>query len=125
MGGRGSSGGVNYGVFGREKPLAVETRYIEGRGWTKGRYTDTVLRAVDKGNGEVELVYATADKYGKTANTNKTNYVTYTLDHGFVNDDPHNLNFERISAFSGQTYSVKEELKRRGYKFKNGKWVKP
>lgn len=131
MGGRGGSGGRlggsgrnNSGVFSRVEPLTVKTRYIEGRGWTRGRYTDTVLQAVDKGNGDVELTYATADSFEKTAKTNRTNDVTFTLTHGFVNDDPHGLNFEKISSFSGQTYQVKNELKRRGYKFRNGKWVK-
>lgn len=125
MGGRGSAAGIIPGVFGKERPITVETTYIDGRGFSRGRYKDSVLRAVDKGNGEIELVYAQADKYKKTAKTNKTNYVTYTLDHGFVNDKPHNINFEKIAAFSGQTYQVKEELKRHGFKFKNGKWVHP
>lgn len=125
MGGRGSAGGAIPGIFGKERPITVETTYIEGRGFARGRYKDSVLRAVDKGNGQVELVYATADKFQKTAKTNKTNYVTYTLDHGFVNDQPHNINFEKIKSFSGQTYQVKEELKRRGFKFKNGKWERP
>jgi hypothetical protein len=74
--------------------------------------------------GKVELQYAKADSYNKTAKTNKTNYVTYTLDHGFVNDTPHNINFEKITSFTGQTYAVKEALKKRGYKFRNGGWVK-
>lgn len=126
MGGRGSSGSskLSNNVFGRESPLKVETRYIEGRGWTRGRYVDTVLQAVDKGNGNVELVYATADSRTKLAKTNKTNYVTYTLDHGFVNDEPHNINFDNIKSFTGKTYDVKSELKRRGYKYRNGAWVK-
>lgn len=131
MSGRGSSGGSSNRVkapFGKEKPLTVETRYIEPsysrRGTTHGRWDDTVLQAVDKGNGEVALVYATADKYEKTAKTNATNYVTFTLDHGFVNEDPHNINFENITAFTGQTYGVKETLKKHGFKWKNGKWSK-
>jgi hypothetical protein len=131
MGGRGSSGGSGGGgnsPFGKEKPLTVETRYIEPsysrRGTTRGRWDDTVLQAVDKGNGEVALVYATADKYEKTAKTNATNYVTFTLDHGFVNENPHNINFENITAFTGQTYGVKETLKQQGFKWKNGKWSK-
>lgn len=131
MGGRGGSGaqlrsknsGVS-GVFGRGKPLTVETRYIEGRGFSRGRYDDTVLQAVDLGDGKVGLEYAKADGYKKLAKTNKTNYVTYTLDHGFVNDSPHNINFEKITEFRGQTYAVKDELKKRGYKFRNGAWVK-
>lgn len=42
MGGRGGAGGGSAksssagGMFGREKPLKVETRYIEGRGFTRG-----------------------------------------------------------------------------------------
>lgn len=131
MGGRGGSGssrssksGGGGGVFGREKPLKIETRYIEGRGFMRGRYDDTVLQAVNVGGGKVELQYAKADSYNKLAKTNKTNYVTYTLDHGFVNDTPHNINFEKITSFSGQTYAVKDELKRRGYKFRNGEWTK-
>ncbi len=131
MGGRGGSGlgtavrnNQKSSAFGSEAPLKVETRYIEGRGFMRGRYDDTVLQAVDKGNGAVELVYAQADSYNKTAKTNKTNYVTYTLDHGFVNSSPHNINFEKITSFSGQTYQVKDELKKRGYKFRNGSWVK-
>lgn len=130
MGGRGGASGGSAksssagGMFGREKPLKVETRYIEGRGFTRGRYDDTVLQAVSLGDGKVELQYAKADSYNKTAKTNKTNYVTYTLDHGFVNDTPHNINFEKITSFTGQTYAVKEALKKRGYKFRNGGWVK-
>lgn len=132
MGGRGSAsggngasgGGSGGGMFGREAPLKVETRYIEGRGFTRGRYTDTVLQAEVKGNGAVELTYAQADSYSKTSKTNKTNYVSYTLNHGFVNDKPHNLNFDKITSFSGQTYAVKDVLKARGYKFRNGSWVK-
>ena len=30
----------------------------------------------------------------------------------------------KITSFSGQTYQVKDELKKRGYKFRNGSWVK-
>lgn len=130
MGGRGSAGGGSgksasgNGEFGHEKPLKVETRYIEGHGFTRGRYTDTVLQATAVGSGKVELEYATADSYSKTAKTNKTNYVTYTLDHGFVNDTPHNINFDKITSFSGKTYAVKEVLKKQGFKFRNGEWVK-
>lgn len=129
MGGRGGSGGVSPkapggGMFGREKPLKIETRYIEGRGFTRGRYDDTVLQAFSAGDGKVELQYAKADSYNKLAKTNKTNYVTYTLDHGFVNDIPHNLNFEKITSFSGQTYAIRDALKKRGYRFRNGEWIK-
>lgn len=52
MGGRGSSGGGSNGVFGKSKPITVETRYIEGRGWHRGRYVDTVLQAVSTGGGK-------------------------------------------------------------------------
>lgn len=90
----------------------------------RGRYDDTVLRAVDEGNGKVTLEYARADSYVKTAKTNKTNYVTYTLDHGFVNSEPHNINFDAIKEFSGLTYQVKETLKRQGFVYKDKKWVK-
>lgn len=125
MGGRGSSGAGKTSVFGKEKPIKVETRYIEGRGWNRGRYADTVLQATSSGGGKVELDYATADSYTKTAKTNKTNYVTYTLDHGFVNGTAHNINFDNITEFSGQTYAVKETLKKKGFVYRNGKWVKP
>lgn len=125
MGGRGSSGAAkNGGVFGNAKPITVETRYIEGRGWTKGRYEDTVLEAHSNGAGEVVLSYAQADSYNKTAKTNKTNYVTYTLKQGFVNDQPHNLNIDKIKSFSGQTYNIKNYLKNLGFKWRDGKWVK-
>lgn len=77
------------------------------------------------GNGNVKLQYATAESYEKSAKTNKKNYVKYTIEHGFVNEESHNLNFEKINSFSGQTYPVKEELKRRGYKFIDGMWIKP
>ncbi|MCD8322975.1 MAG: hypothetical protein LUC89_08845 [Oscillospiraceae bacterium] len=98
-GGGGTSGAEKTSVFGREKARTVETTYTEGSGWTRGRYKDTVLQANDLGNGNVELVYAQADSYSKTAKTNKTNYVTYTLDHGFVNSTPHNLNFDNALDF--------------------------
>lgn len=112
-------------LIGDEPPLTVETVYFEPRAWSPGRYKGTVLEAIPHyEDGSIELVYATADSYRKLAKTNRTNYVTYTLESGFADGKPHNLNFDNIKIFKGKTYAVKEELKKRGYKFRDGVWVK-
>lgn len=105
------------GTLDRTKPRTIETRYIEGRGWQRGRYDDEVLEAKTDGNGNVSFQYAKADNYEKTAKTNKTNHVTYTVSHGAVNGETFGINWDKVKSISGQTYNLREEAKKHGLKW--------
>lgn len=108
--------------------MKVETEYIEGSGYGRGYYKKTVLEAVDRGGGVIELGYAQPASRTKLAKTNKTNYLTYNLKAGFVvgrrDAESHNINFDNVKAFSGQTYDVKDTLKSKGFRWRNGRWEK-
>ena len=114
MGGRGSSSGMSgNSVIDR----GAKTRTIK---------TDTILEAVDRGNGSLEFVYATPDSREKTAKTNRTQYVTYKLKAGAENGDVFGVNWDNVKSVSGQTYDLRSEIKDRGFRWdgKNKRWVK-
>jgi hypothetical protein len=131
MGGRGASAGLNKNsvLDSSAKVRTIEARYIEARGmFSRGRYTDEVLEAV-KGNeaGELAFVYAKPDTREKTAKTNKTNYLTYNLKSGAENGEVFGVKWENVKSVSGQTYNLRDDLKKRGFKWdgKSKKWVLP
>lgn len=64
------------------KTRTIETVYREARGYSGSYYKDTVLEAVDRGNGSLEFVYVTPVSREKTAETNRTQYVAYKLKAG-------------------------------------------
>lgn len=82
-----------------------------------------MLEAKDKGNGEIELKYASAD-FPKDSGKDRTVDVTFTIKAGFVNGEPYNINFDNVKSVSGKTYEVKSVMKSRGFKWKDGKWQK-
>lgn len=121
MGGRGgrggSYGGSSDGVFASNKTTKIETTFIEGRGWTKGRYKDEILEAKTDGKGNVTFGYASGGSFSKTAKTNKTNYVEYNLKAGAVNGETFNINWSKVNSISGQTYSLRSAAKAAGLKW--------
>lgn len=125
MGGRGSSGGGGGGGGGASRGSSdgvimtggtrtIETRYIEGRGFTRGRYADEVLEARTDGSGNVTFSYASGGTFEKTAKTNKTNYVTYQIQAGAVNGETFNIDWSKVNSISGQTFSLKDSAKQAG-----------
>lgn len=130
MGGRGSSGssvrGSRDGVIISGKSRTIETIYREARGWNRAYYKDEVLEASTDGNGNVTFSYAKADSYEKTAKTNRTNYVTYTLKAGAVNGETFNIDWDKVKSISGQTYNLRAAAKKAGLSWdgKNKKWVR-
>lgn len=122
MGGRGSSGGKSGGggggMFTNEKPLIVETAYIDRYGGGPYRhYRNEVLDASEISPGHLRLGYAQPIERYKLAKTNKTNYVTYKLEHGMVDGESHGINWNAVKSVSGQTYGIKEQLKKMGYRW--------
>lgn len=137
MGSRGASSGAartaraKNSVFGTEKPYTFQGTYMENGGmFGRGAYKETVLEMVDKQNGDVELQYATPVSRDKGAKTNKTVNLTYELKAGFIGRRSdtltHNINWDNIKSFSGETYAVRDELKKHGFRWDGGKrrWVK-
>lgn len=129
MGGRGSSSGVRGGgsadgVFMSGATRTIETVYREARGWQKSYYKDEVLEATTDGKGNVTFSYAKADSYEKTAKTNRTNYVTYTLNAGAVNGETFNIDWSKVNSISGQTYNLRDAAKSAGLKWDSAekKW---
>jgi len=129
MGGRGGDSGMkSFGVIDRNaKTRTIEAVYREARGHSASYYKDIILEAIDSGNGELSFEYATPDKREKTAKTNRTQYLTYKLKAGAENGDIFGVNWGRVQSVSGQTYDLRSELKKRGFKWdgKNKKWVHP
>ena len=129
MGGRGSSSGVRGGgsadgVITSGSTRTIETVYREARGWQKSYYKDEVLEATTDGKGNVTFSYAKADSYEKTAKTNRTNYVTYTLKAGAVNGETFNIDWSKVNSISGQTYNLRDAAKSAGLKWDSAekKW---
>lgn len=108
------------------KTRTIETVYREARGYSGSHYKDTILEAVDRGNGSLEFVYATPESREKTAKTNRTQYVTYKLKAGAENGDVFGINWDNVKSVSGQTYDLRSEIKDRGFRWdgKNKRWVK-
>lgn len=131
MGSRGSSSGVRGGgsadgVIVPGEARTIKTIYREARGWHSSYYKDEVLEATTDGKGNVTFSYAKADSYEKTAKTNLTNYVTYTLQAGAVNGQTFNIDWSKVKSISGQTYKLREAAKAAGLKWDNTnkKWVR-
>ena len=129
MGGRGAGSGVRGGgsadgVIMSGATRTIETVYREARGWQKSYYKDEVLEANTDGKGNVTFSYAKADSYEKTAKTNRTNYVTYTLNAGAVNGETFNIDWSKVNSISGQTYSLRSAAKSAGLSWdsKEKKW---
>lgn len=130
MGGRGSSGGGFKGsADGTIMPgtaRTIETIYRESRGMSPAYYKDQVLEATTDGEGNLIFSYAKADSFEKTAKTNRTNYVTYTLQAGAVNGETFGINWSKVNSISGQTYSLRKAAKDAGLKWDGTKkrWVR-
>lgn len=128
MGGRGSSSGMsgNSVIDRSAKTRTIETVYREARGYSGSYYKDTILEAVDRGNGSLEFVYATPESREKTAKTNRTQYVTFKLKAGAENGDVFGVNWDNVKSISGQTYDLRSEIKDRSFRWdgKNKRWVK-
>ena len=92
----------------------VEARYIEGRGWNRGRYDTEVLEATTDGKGNLTFNYAQPDSREKTAKTNKTNYLTYNVQAGAVDGKSFGINWDKVQSVSGQTYNLRAEAKAHG-----------
>ena len=92
----------------------VEARYIEGRGWNRGRYDTEALEATTDGKGNLTFDYAQPDSREKTAKTNKTNYLTYNVQAGAVDGKSFGINWDKVQAVSGQTYNLRAEAKAHG-----------
>lgn len=129
MGGRGGTSGVRGGgsadgVIMSGAKRTIETVYREARGWQKSYYKDEVLEANTDGKGNVTFSYAKADSYEKTAKTNRTNYVTYTLKAGAVNGETFNIDWSKVNSISGQTYNLRDAAKSAGLKWDSAekKW---
>ena len=129
MGGRGGSSGITKksGVIDSKAQVqTIETVYRESRGYGSAYYKDTVLEAIDVGNGEVSFEYATPDTRDKTAKTNRTQYVTFRLKAGAKNDEVFGVNWDNVKSVSGQTYGIKSEIKNHNFIWdgKLKKWVR-
>lgn len=92
----------------------IEARYIEGRGWSRGRYDTEVLEATTDGKGNLTFEYAQPDTREKTAKTNKTNYLTYNVQAGAVDGQSFGINWDKVQSISGQTYNMRAEAKEHG-----------
>ena len=128
MGGRGGASGISAsGVIDRRAPYqTIETEYREARGRSGSYYKDTILEAVDEGNGELSFIYAKPESREKTSKYGRTQYLTYSLRAGAENGYIFGVNWDNVKSISGQTYNLRQEIKDRGFSWdgKNKKWIK-
>lgn len=96
------------------QPKTIEARDIEGSGWRRGYYDAEVLEATTDGKGNLTFDYARPESREKTAKTNKTNYLTYTVQAGAVDGKSFGINWDKVNSISGQTYSMRSEAKSHG-----------
>lgn len=135
MGGRGGSSGMSSGAGANKKSVfdldakeqEIKSTYTEDarRPWM-GSYNDTVLEARDRGNGEVEFVYATPDEREKYHKTNRVQHLTYYLKHGWFNGKTFGINWDNVKSISGKTYAIRPEAKEHGFRWNRDKqrWEK-
>ena len=110
--------GVKYDeAFIEREETIIETKYREPRGMRTGYYKDEVLEARSDGNGNLAFSYAKGDSYVKSAPSNRTSYVTFSLLAGALNGVSFNIDWSKVKSVSGKTYSIKEELKATGFKW--------
>ena len=130
MGGRGGSSGRGYGgspdgvIVGGAK-THIETKHVNGRGGSY--FKNEVLEATTDGNGNVTFSYAKGGEWEKLHKTNKTSNVSYDLQAGAVDGKTFGLDLSKAKSISGQTYSVKDEAKKNGFKWntQRKRWEKP
>lgn len=105
-------------VFDANAPKkTIEAIYRESRPGSASYYKDEVLEAVAGGDGELKFVYATPSSREKSAQTNRTQYLTYELEHGAHNGDVFGVNWDKVTQVSGQTYNLRDELKKHGFRW--------
>ena len=107
-------GGSKDGTIAGGAKRMIEARYIEGRGWSRGRYDTEVLEATTDGKGNLTFEYAQPDTKEKTAKTNKTNYLTYNIQAGAVDGKSFGINWDKVQSVKGQTYEIRAEAKAHG-----------
>ena len=125
MGGRGSSGGGGVGRGGGSKDgtiiggkkTHIESTYIESHGFTRAQYKSEILEATTDGKGNLTFTYATPTTNTKSAQTNKTHYVTYDLQAGAQDGKTFGIDWSKVNSISGQTYSLKTAAKAAGLKW--------
>lgn len=119
MGGRGAASGALFSsVFERgAKERTIEVVFREARGWSKAYYKDTVLKAVSEKGGGVNFVYADPVKREKTSKTNRTQYLTDKEKAGAQNEEVFGINWKNVKFVSGQTFGIKDEIKKQGFKW--------
>ena len=81
---------------------------------------------MDRGNGNIEFVYATPDEREKYHKTNRVQHLTYYLKHGADNGKVFEINWDNVKSISGRTYDIKEAAKAHGFKWNRDKqrWEK-
>ena len=123
MGGRGSSGGgissaaASGGAITATTPREIETTYFSRGSMGGARYKDEVLETSADKDGNLEFSYATPTFHEKSAKTNKTQTVTYSVTAGAINGETFGINWDKVNSISGQTYSLRQEAKAAGLKW--------
>lgn len=116
MGGRGSASGASAsgGAITGKTFQTIETTYYSSNSLGGSRYKDEVLEATSDRNGNLTFSYARPKFHEKTAKTNRTQTVTYSVRAGAVNGETFGINWSKVNSISGQTYSLRKEAKEAG-----------
>ena len=114
------------GLWGSDPPKTFTNEKNRSSG---NQWKSDILQADHEGGGHISLNYAKADSYERI-NNNTTRSKT-TLSHGVVISsrgvESHNINWDKVTRVSGNTFVIKNLLKDKGFKFEppSKEWVKP
>lgn len=119
MGGRGASGSsrAGGGAISATQVQTITTTYYSRGSLSGSRFKDEVLEATADKAGNVTFSYATPKFGGKSAKSNKTQTVSYSIKAGAVNGETFGINWDKVKSISGQTYSLRKAAKDAGLKW--------
>ena len=133
FGGRGSFSGRRNGsidgVLLNSPMRTIETRVFLRGSRTAWRgspsYKDTILKATTDNKGNLNFTYATPT-INKTAKTNTTGTATFNVAHGAINGKSFGINWDKVKSISGETYAMRDEAKKNGFRWDSTKkiWTK-
>lgn len=133
---KGSSGfdkAGNQGALpGNAKTITIETEYRKSNAvfnYYDG-FRDTVLEAKQTADGNISFSHANPEFTDDRIKAN-TRDVKFEIKHGAVKNKKgyvefHGINWDKVKSVSGQTYSIKDDIKEKGFRWdgKTKSWVK-
>lgn len=126
MGGRGSSSGMSGGgALPKGQPEVTISTYYRQNSRFGSHYGDSVYEASEVSPGHINFSYA-QPHFPKESQKANTKEVEFKIKHGAEthynngNTKFHGINWSKVNQVSGQTYSMRSDLKDMGFRWDKG-----